>query len=77
MVMPTLKQDKRDPGASKKTAGSLGKLPTKNPSIPPICAPVVKKLNSLYPSMDISAFAHMIGATYLHFQVGAKGNCLR
>jgi hypothetical protein len=49
LVMPTLKHDKWDPGSTRKPVGSLGKQHTKNPSIPPICTPVVKELNSLYP----------------------------
>ncbi len=64
-VTPTFKHDKQDPGANTKPAGSLGKQPTKNPSIPSIWAPVVKKLNSLYLSVDISTFACMSGMTYL------------
>ena len=53
----SIKQDKWDPEATGRSAGSFGKQPTKNPSIPPSCAQVVRELSSLYPSMDISQFA--------------------
>jgi hypothetical protein len=60
----SIKQDKRDPKATGISAGSFGKQPTKNPSIPPSCAQVVRELNSFYPSMDISQFARRSGVKY-------------
>jgi hypothetical protein len=74
-AMPSLKHNKRDPGATGRPASSFGKQPTKNPSIPPSCAQVVKELNGLYPSMDISTFLRRSGVVYLRFQSGNKGNC--
>ncbi len=72
---PSLKHDKRDTGAAGRPAGGVGKQPTKNPSIPPICAQVVRELNSLYPSMDISTFARRSGMALLQFRIGFKGDC--
>jgi hypothetical protein len=71
----SIKQDKRDPKATGRSAGGFGKQPTKNPSILPSCAQVVRELNSLYPSMDISQFARRSGMKYLQFQIGNKGDC--
>ena len=61
---PSLRLDKRDPNATGRPAGGFGKQPTKNPSIPPSCAQVVRELNSLYPSMDIIQFACRSGVKY-------------
>jgi hypothetical protein len=36
---------------------------------------VVKELNSLYPSMDISTFLLRSGMAYLRFRIGNKGIC--
>ncbi len=72
---PSLKHDKRDPGATGRPAGGFGKQPIKNPSVLPSYAQVVKELNSLYPSMDISTFLHRSGVAYLRFQIRNKGNC--
>jgi hypothetical protein len=75
-TMPqSIKQDKRDPRATERSAGGFGKQPTKNPSIPPSCAQVVRELNSLYPSMGISQFAHRSGVKYSQLQIGNKGDC--
>jgi hypothetical protein len=63
----SIKQDKRDPEATRRSAGDIGKQPTKNPSIPPSCAQVVRELNSLYPSMDISQFACRSAVKYSRF----------
>jgi len=75
--MPTqsLKSDRRDPGGTGKAAVSGAKQPTKNPSIPPICAPAVRELNNLYPSLDISQFLRRSGVPYLRFVIGSKGDC--
>jgi len=53
---PSLKSDRRDPGAPTRPAAGYGTQATKNPSIPPICAPAVRELTNLYPSLDISQF---------------------
>ena len=63
-TMPSLKSDRRDPGATTRTAAGYGKQATKNPSIPPICAPAVRELNNLYPSLDISQFLCRSGVPY-------------
>ncbi len=71
----SIKQDKWDPGATGRSADGFGKQPTKNPSIPPSCAQVVRELNNLYPSMDISQFVPRSGMKYSRFQIGNKGDC--
>jgi hypothetical protein len=63
-TMPSLKSDWRDPGATTRTAAGYGKQAIKNPSIPPICAPAVRELNNLYPSLDISQFLCRSGVPY-------------
>jgi len=75
--MPTqpLRSDRRDPGGTEKAASSGEKQPTKNPSIPPICAPAVRELNNLYPSLDISQFSCRSGVPYSLFVIGQKGDC--
>jgi hypothetical protein len=75
MMAQSIKQDKRDPEATGRSAGGFGKQPTKNPSILPSCAQVVRELNSLYPSMDISHFLRRSGVKYLQFQIENKGDC--
>ena len=75
MTMPSLKSDRRDPGATTRTASGYGKQATKNPSIPPICAPAVRELNNLYPSLDISQFLCRSGVPYSRFVIGSKGDC--
>ena len=72
---PSLKSDRHDPGAAGRHAVTHGKQPTKNPSIPPICAPAVKELNRLYPSLDISQFSRKSGVAYSRFVIGNKGDC--
>jgi hypothetical protein len=59
-----LKSDRRDPGGTRKAAVSGAKQPTKNPSIPLICAPAVRELNNLYPLLDISQFSRRSGVPY-------------
>ncbi len=75
MATPSLRLDKRDPNATGRPAGGFGKQPTKNPSIPPSCAQVVKELDSLYPSMDISTFLRRSGMANSRFRIGNKGDC--
>jgi hypothetical protein len=75
-MTPSLKSDRRDPGATTRTAAGYGKQATKNPSIPPICAPVVRELNNLYPSL-ISQFLRRIGVPYSQFVIGSKGDCTK
>jgi hypothetical protein len=72
---PSLKSDRRDPGATTRTTAGYGKQATKNPSIPPICAPAVRELNNLYPSLDISQFLRRSGVPYSRFVIGSKGDC--
>ena len=60
---------------SSQTAVTHGKQPTKNPSIPPICAQVVKELNCLYPSLNISHFLRKSGVAYSRFVIGHNGDC--
>ena len=55
--------------------GGLGRQPTKNTAIPPICASSVKELNRLYPLMNIMTFARKSGVKYQDLAVGAKGDC--
>jgi hypothetical protein len=75
--MPTqpLKSDRRDPGGTGKAVTNGVKHPTKNPSIQPICAPAVRELNNLYPSLDISQFSRRSGVPYSRFVIGHKGDC--
>jgi hypothetical protein len=72
---PSLKSDRQDPGAAGRYAVGHGKQPTKNPSIPPICAQAVKEVNRLYPSLDISQFSRKSGVAYSRFVIGHKGDC--
>jgi hypothetical protein len=72
---PFLKSDRQDPRAAGRHTVTHGTQPTKNPSIPPICAPAVKELNRLYPSLDISQFSRKSGVAYLRFVIGHKGDC--
>jgi hypothetical protein len=72
---PSLKSDRRDPDTTTRTAVGYGKQATKNPSIPPICAPAVRELNNLYPSLDISQFSRRSGVPYSRFVIGSKGDC--
>ncbi len=55
--------------------GGLGRQPTKNTAIPPICALSVKELNRLYPLWNIMTFAQKSGVKYQDLAVGAKGDC--
>jgi hypothetical protein len=75
--MPTqsIKLDRRDPGGTGKAAVSCAKQLTKNPSIPPICAPAARELKNLYPSLDISQFLRRSGVPYSRFVIGSKGDC--
>ena len=52
-----------------------GRQPTRNVAIPHICAPSVRELNRLYPSMSILTFAKTTGVKYHDLAVGAKGDC--
>jgi len=58
-----------------KGGGGLGRQPTKNTAIPQICAPSVRELNRLYPTMNIMSFARKSGVKYQDLAVGAKGDC--
>ena len=71
---PSLKSDQGDPDATTRTAAGYGKQATKNPSIPPICAPAVRELNNLYPSL-IGQFSRRSGVPYSRFVIGSKGDC--
>ncbi len=55
--------------------GGFGRQPTKNASIPPICASTVKEYNWLYPLMDIMTFLQQSGVKYQNLAVGNKGDC--
>ena len=77
-TIPPPKSDKQDPGAAGRQAvthATHGKQPTRNPTIPPICAPAVKELNRLYPSLDIGQFARKSGVAYSRLAIGLKGDC--
>ena len=75
MRTQSLKSDRWDPGGTGKAAASGAKQPTKNPSIPPICAPAVRELNNLYPSLILASFLRRSNVPYSRFVIGSKGDC--
>jgi hypothetical protein len=64
---------------AKKTEGTRGnhsRQPTKNPLIPPICQPCIKKLKRLYPTMGIVSFCKKGKVKYANVAIGGKGDCV-
>jgi hypothetical protein len=57
------------------TAAERGRQPTKNLSIPPLCASTVRDFNRLYPAMDIVDLVKKADIKYNCFVVGGKGEC--
>ena len=69
------KREARDPKREAGVGGGHGKQATKNSSIPPLCATVVREYNRLYPTLDISTFVRKAGIRYMDVKVGTKGDC--
>ncbi len=57
------------------TATGWGRQPTKNPSIPLLCASTVREFNQLYPVMDIIDCTKKKSIKYYHISVVGKGEC--
>jgi hypothetical protein len=58
------KREPRDPKREAGVRGGHGKQATKNSSIPPLCATVVREFNRLHPTLDISTFVRKTGIKY-------------
>ena len=55
----------RKPKREAVSGGGHGKQATKNSSIPPLCATVVREFNRLHPTLDISTFVRKTGIKYM------------